>query len=57
MATLIKSVNKTSVKFTDTFTYTINAAFSEIVKSLAEGDLISFNFGSRTDKAKTCIFS
>ncbi len=42
MATLIKSVDKTSVKFTDTFTYTINAAFSGIVGSIDNAKITDF---------------
>ena len=42
MATLIKNVDKTNVKFTDKFTYTINAAFSGIEGNINNAVITDF---------------
>ncbi|MGL5316629.1 MAG: hypothetical protein ACRC92_25450, partial [Peptostreptococcaceae bacterium] len=42
MATLVKTVDKNSVNFTDTFTYTINASFSGLVGSIDSAKITDF---------------
>lgn len=42
MATLVKTVDKTSVNFTDIFTYTINASFSGLVGSIESAKITDF---------------